>query len=395
MKRILAFLLGYSRVTFSSPRPERLLTAIHRMNLPVWSIKSTADDLSFFLLTSRVARLGSFRETLSLTERLSVEKRGLPALLYRYRKRFGFFAGLAIFAVTTLLANRFVWAVEVTGVTVEPEVVLGDLAKAGLSPGRLVSDLDSDRLAREFLLLHPEYAYAGIRLIGMRALVELRAAETVDKTNPFVGLSNLVSDGSGQVVRCESMAGEVLVKPGDLVTRGQLLVSGIRRRENGAFTPVRARGRVFAETEDVFETFVPFESGEVTFTGREEKRLSFSALGITLFSQGEKTSFASWDRQIFLEPVRFLGRDLPILCRTVVFSEKAEKMTAVQVDRASDLAYDRYILYKWELTGSDAEILTEESAFEEREDGVFLRVHLTLVRDLCREVPFTLVPPES
>ena len=52
-------------------------------------------------------------------------------------------------------------------------------------------------------------------------------------------------------------------------------------------------------------------------------------------------------------------------------------------------------MYKEEFTARDAVITAEEFTWEEREDGVFLRVGISLVRDLCREVPFSLVPPET
>ncbi|MBQ3865502.1 MAG: sporulation protein YqfD [Clostridia bacterium] len=395
MRDLIAFLLGSVRVRFLSGRPERIINALRRLNCPLWGLAAKEGEVSFSLLYPRRGVLLSFRENLSDGERLILTEKGLPALLFRYRKRWGFFAGLAIFIAATILSTRVVWSVEVSGAAAEAETVAEGLRQADLYPGRHIAGLDTDRVSRLFLLAHPEFSYAGIRLSGTRALVELRAADKVEKKDPFEGTSNLIATSSGRVVRCEVAAGEILVKPGDLVKRGDLLVSGIRARENGAFRPVRSRGRVFCETEDVLEIFVPFAERETVFTGREKVRRSYYCLGARVFSTGEKDPFSASEAQRDLSPVTLFGRDTPILCRTVCFSETAEKMTRRTVDIARNMAYDKYMEYKWKLMDADGQILSETLSEEEREDGFFLQVRLTSVRDLAGEAPFSLVPDGS
>lgn len=386
----LFYLLGSVHVSFRSPRPERIINAMRKMGLPFRKLFVSDREASFEILFFRRGMLLPFLETVSPTEQITLTERGLPALVRRYRRRWGFFAGIALFFASLLLANCFIWGIDINGVTQDPELLFASLSDAGLSPGVWSRNMDTDGLARSFLVLHPEYAYAGIRLIGMRALVELRSAEEIDRTDPAAGYSNLVSEGSGRVLRCEVMAGEKLVRPGDLVKPGDLLVSGIRRTENGSFLPTRARGRVFCETEEAFEVFIPFETKETVFTGREEERESFFLLGRCIFFTGENSSFADYEKQVFFEPVRLFGWDLPVYRRTVVFSERVEKMTVANVDRAVDLAYDKYIIYKEKLLDRGGEIRREEPLWEERADGVYLCVRISAVRDLCREAPFTI-----
>ena len=388
---LLSFLLGSVRVRFLSPRPERIVNAAHRMNLPFGNLRVTASEASFEILSLRLRRLDPFLATLSCAESITLTKRGLPHLLHRYRRRYGFFAGLAVFIISTLLANCLIWGISVTGVCDDPETVFASLADAGLKPGIQSRNLDTDGISRRFLLLHPEYAYAGIRRVGMLALVELRAAEQLDKTDPYAGYSNMVADTAGRVLRNEIMSGEGLVKPGDLVRKGDLLISGIRRTESGSFLPTRARGRVICEMEEGFETFVPFREEKTVLTGREETGVSFDLLGHCVFAAGQTPSFLDHTDQSFYEPLVFLGRELPVYRRTVVFSERVLKMTELDVDRAKDIAYDRYIIYKRELLDRGGEIRLEEPVWEESAYGVALRVHLQVERDLCREVPFTIL----
>ena len=388
---LLSLILGSVRIRLVSPRPERLVNAAHRITLPFRKLVMTEREASFEILLFRLSRLRPFLETVSLAEEVTLEEKGLPSLLKRYRKRFGFFAGIAVFAVSLLLANCFVWGVDLSGSAREPEEVFAALSEAGLAPGVWSRDMDTDAIARKFLILHPEYAYCGIRLVGMRALVELRDAEILEKHDINDGYSNMIAGGSGRVVRCEVMNGEACVKPGDLVQKGDLLISGIRKTENGSFRPARARGRVFCEAQEAFETFVPFSETETVLTGREASVTSYYLLGKKLFSFGAADPFPLSERSVFFEPVRFWGITLPLYRETASFAEKLEKTVQLNIDRARDIAYDRYTIYRNEDICQNGEIKAEDFLWEEREDGVYLLVKLFTVRDLCREVPFTVL----
>lgn len=387
---LLSFLAGNVKIRFLSPRPERIVNAAHRAGVPFRKLVITDSEASFELLSPRVKELEPFFQTLSFTERVIKTESGLPTLLKRYRKRWGYFAGIAIFLASFFLADCFLWGIDLAGTTDDPERVFAALSDVGLTPGIWSRDLDADGMARRFLVLHPEYAYAGIRLVGMRALVELRPAEPLDRTDPWAGYSNLVSSGSGRVLRCEVMSGECLVKPGDLVTTGDLLVSGIRETANGAFLPTRSIGRVFCETQEAFETTVPLEEKRTVFTGREEKKIALFLLGHRFYSTGESGSFQDCEQQTFFEPVSVLGWETPVYRRVTVFSERVEKMLAVDVDRARDLAYDKYIIYKDNILGLDGELYWEEPLWEVRAEEVYLLVRYSAARDLTREVPFTI-----
>ena len=390
----LAFLIGSVTVRFRSPRPERLINAARKMNLPFRRLLVSEKEASFEILLPRRKHLDAFRETLSAAEDLTLTEQGLPALAKRYRNRWGFFAGVAFFFATTVLANFFLWGIKISGVDDDPEEILAALSDAGLAPGIWSGGLDTDEISRRFLVAHPEYSYAGICQTGMIVSVDLAHAEPVEQSESYAGYANLVASASGIVVRREVMAGECLVQPGDVVQRGDLLISGIRRTENGTFLPVHARGFIYCETSEVYETFVPFRKEREVYTGREEKHVSAFLLGRCFFSTGNGCGFSDYEEQIFWEPVRFFGRETPVYLETRVFSEKARKMTVVDVDRAKDLAYDEYIIYKAKLLERGGEFRDEECLWEEREDGVALCVKIHAVRDLCTEKAFTVVPDQ-
>ncbi|MBR2616516.1 MAG: sporulation protein YqfD, partial [Clostridia bacterium] len=170
----------------------------------------------------------------------------------------------------------------------------------------------------------------------------------------------------------------------------------VLERPNGAFTTVRASGRVFAQTERCFEVTVPLEQTATVFTGREREASAYELLGVTLAPPGfEDCGFEDFEEIWSEEPVTLFGRELPILCRTVTRCEREEKKSTITVDRAEDLAYDKYEEYKRDTLLYGYEILEENLQIRVCEEGVTLTAELVLVEDIARSLPFLLLEKED
>ena len=77
----------------------------------------------------------------------------------------------------------------------------------------------------------------------------------------------------------------IVVKAGQTVTEGQLLVSGVvdvGRNEDGRFVLVRSRAKVFAKTNRTLEVVVPYETVKRTVVGREIIKKSLKFFGKTI-----------------------------------------------------------------------------------------------------------------
>jgi similar to stage IV sporulation protein len=331
-----------------------------------------------------------FFSSLSEEESYRKEEGGSLRFFAVFRKRWGLFLGFFLFFLALFCSTFFIWGVEITGNTEIPsEIIREKLGQAGLLPGKKISSIDPDAFSLLFQIQNPEFSFVNLNFIGTKAVVEIREREVVPNSESKESATNLVSKIWGTVVRVEVYSGQSEVKKGDTVTEGTLLISGVRENKNGSFSAVRAEGRVFAETERIFEVFVPFEEKKSVFTGKEKTKKIYEILGFHFpFWGTDSAPFEHYKTVETVESMAFFGLEMPIRIRERNFLEIKEKNECLELDRARKLAYDKYDEFIRETLTSDAQILEEKSEITEQENGVFLSVEMRLVENICKEIPF-------
>lgn len=379
------------KIRFTSPSPQRLLNEILRKNIPVWGMENGENFVSFHILPHRKKHFASFKEALREGEAWEEIPWGILHLLNLFRKRIGFFIGLIFLSFSLLFSTRFLWGIKIYGNTETPSYKIREqLAEYGLCEGKPLSSLDAKDIALRFDVGHEEYVYVGINIVGTCAKVEIREREYVKEPVPsYEGAVNQVARIYGKVVRFEVLSGQIAVKKGDFVREGDLLISGIRETKSGSFYPVKAVGRVFAETSRSFSVTVPLEE-TVRIYGedeRKEKYLQILGFSVPLSPFGKKKN----GEEVMLEitdSVTLFGYELPALIRERIFLKPSEKKEGIKVDRAEKLAYDRYVQFKRGIFAESDEILAENVTVSTDENGVTLTAELTAVENICREAPF-------
>ncbi len=395
MNFLLRYFLGYIRFTFFSEHPERVLQYCLQNNLPVWKIDRQGEsEISLCILLPRGKNLQFFfDQKLKSGESYRREVLGFPHLLSRYRHRYGFFLGAALAVLLLYFSTCYLWAVEIRGNVLIPDSeIRNQLAQSGVAPGVLKSGIDQSKKELEFAVIHPEYAYVSINLIGTKAVVEVREQEPLQEKVSYEGASNLVAGISGEIVRFEVLSGQIAVKKGDPVPAGKLLISGIVENKNGSFHTVRAAGRVFAKTEREFEVLIPFEQEETVFTGKEKEICTYSVLGLDFCFSGKNIPYDQSESTLSEERMTVFGVELPILIKKQTVRETVKLRNAINIDRATNLSYDSYNQYKREILPPDTEILEENISVTEEETGVRLHARLSLCENIVREQPFEIIP---
>ena len=390
MRNVLRFFLGYFRITFTSSDSKRILNYLLKRNVPVWQIQS-GEALSFCILPFHRKHLIPFQKGIRPEESYSEERLGILPVLSRFSKRWGLFAGGFFFVFCLLISGRFVWGIEVEGnETISEQVILEWLEEAGLRVGKNINDLDKDSFSLRFQAEHPQVTYASLNFIGTKAVFSVREKEEAPEQSRFYeGTCNMVASISGRIVRYEVLSGQSVVKRGEAVRKGDLLISGIVERKNGSFRIVAAKGRVFAETNRYFEVKIPYLETKIVYTGLEKAEKNYEILGFStaVFTKREDP-YDVYFKTEKREPLTCFHRLLPIVCHEVTYHQMEEKNTVLTVDIARKKAYDKYDEYKGEVFAPGYEILQETVTFEEEEDGLWMRVEIVAVENIVEVLPF-------
>lgn len=195
-----------------------------------------------------------------------MKKGGLPPLLWRYRKRAGLLLGALIAMVLTILSTRFVWSVRVVGneAMTKGEVV-EELRSCGFGVGSYIPDVRTEDLETRVLIASDRISWIAVRLDGTVAVVQVIEHVEPPEEEERLRPANLVAARDGQIELIELYRGNCVVKIGQAVKEGELLVSGLYDSATMGYRYTRAAGKILARTEHSFEVEIPFSYAEKVY----------------------------------------------------------------------------------------------------------------------------------
>ncbi len=171
---------------------------------------------------------------------------GLPLLLRGLARRPGLICGALLGLLLWLSASGVVWDIRITGNTTVPDRAIEEsLASCGLSVGTPLRGFRADVTENRVLLLDDCLAWLSVNRRGTVAYVEVREARPRPEV-PAGGPCDIVATDGGIIQRVELVAGNVRVAAGDMVSPGQVLVSGLYDSEQLGIRFTRAEARVYA-----------------------------------------------------------------------------------------------------------------------------------------------------
>ncbi|MBR6890163.1 MAG: sporulation protein YqfD [Clostridia bacterium] len=245
----------------------------------------------------------SARVVFGLCERFSIPVRmlrrgGGSALAAFVRRRRTLLIGLAVFLALCAVFLSRVWRIEAafTGEAAgcgDAAALSAALSRAGIAPGVPKGGFDPGQLAQYLQGALGNCSYVGVRVRGVCLYVEAVPEVPAPPVYDVDAARDLVSDRDGIVVRAVARSGELCVKPGDAVRRGQLLIRGEEKRTKEETRPIAALGEVVVRAWCTGEAVLPLSAVVRRQTGRTsfEARLSGPYIDLPL------TEGASFDFQ--------------------------------------------------------------------------------------------------
>jgi len=303
MLRTFQYTKGYVRLKVTGFGLERFLNMAAYRGVYMWDATRTAEGLEVNVSIKGFKQLkGVARKTKCRTK--IVQKNGLPFLMFRYRKRKLLMGGGIFFMLAIFLLSSFVWQIEIEGnEQLDSETVLVFLQEQGLRVGTPKFRLSDRRLQHSLLTNFNEISWANVHTRGTRTTIKL--AESLPP-QPILNRqipANVVASTDGLITHVIAWGGAPMVRQGDVVQPGELLVSGILELEpDNPTSPVvyvHAQAEVWARRYHPIEFTVPFTYHEKIYTGktatnRSLRILFFGNRAISLPNSGN--TFASYDK---------------------------------------------------------------------------------------------------
>ncbi len=312
MRNLIKLLRGTTSVTAQGVFPERLINLCAQHRIVFWGL-NWVDEHTIILSVHRrdLKQLRMLGDKIGCSITLG-EERGLPCFLRRFRSRYAFLIGLTLSLFCVSVLSQVVLTVEVEGnERVSTACILGELRRLGLYPGVYGPLLERKQLAQDALLRLEDLSWMTINLHGTRAEVLVREVVKQPEIVEKEGYFDITARADGMITELEVHNGQSLVREGDTVLRGDILISGNVKMEPPVYSdqPVRyyqtqARGKVLARTWRSLTAKIPLTAQKKGYIGDEKSWFSINIFGWSMdFYRNSSISWPFYDKITTVYPV--------------------------------------------------------------------------------------------
>ena len=391
---LLLRILGYCRLEIPISSKEAFLNLCMRYGFDYYTLQID-EESKRMLVTVALANYKSVLSACRVWEIRAklVEKRGFIPKILSYKGRWGLVLGAALSLVIFFVAQGMIWRIDVVGnERLSCEQIVEVLKNNGLCVGSKISSLNVKSIAQRVMINDDDIAWISINIVGTVARVELKEVIDTEITKEETKPANIVSKFDAQIVSLEVLQGFPVLKEGEFVRAGELLVSGIYKTEKAPLRFTRATGKVFGRVTKQFQVEIPLVQTKKVPTGRKitKKTLNFFGKSINFFINYRNLP-ASYDiiNYIYTFNPFSLG-ELPISLSADEYCEYEMVEVEISESEAMEQAYE-LLRQRIDETLPEAQILKKTLQGEIVDGKYVLKCTITAICNIAKQVEFEVL----
>lgn len=275
-----------------------------------------------------------------------ISKKGLPFIYAGISARNGLLAGAVALCFLLFFYSRSIWRIDVKGnEKIKSEAIIAVLEENSLKLGTMKKDINNNVLKLRLYEKIPEVAWVNFKIDGSRLVVDLREV-TKKPAREAENYCNIVAKTDGVIKKIVLYEGEALLKEGEAVKQGQIIVSGIKTYDNAKLNTFHhAKAEVYALTKKQKIVKIPKQRKICEYTGREKRRRTLKIFRLNIPLYLFNSAFKSEEVSVLEKPLVIGGVRLPVSIyesrrrETVIKNEKTDVSSASILARAEERKY--------------------------------------------------------
>ena len=323
-----------------------------------------------------------------------IKKSGLPFLLYQNRKRKYLAIGMFCFFLMIYSMTFFIWDISVDGnYRVTDQMLLHFLQSVSIEHGIRKSVVSCEELEGVIRDRFSDITWVSAEIKGTRLLIHIKENEVAEPddtedTEPC----DLAALRDGVIRRCVVRNGICMVKEGDEVQAGDLLVDGTIPIYDDAGTLVNAHeihadAEIYAETNHQIEKNVDAMRIERCYTGRIRNGRYFRILDASCYLMLPKAGDEPWE-YVLTQTQLHLTKNfyLPIYVGTVhgyEYQTYEKNYTEIEIQDIADTYLQEYME---KLQEKGIQILGSDGKIEQSESGWRIVGNITVIENIAKEI---------
>lgn len=270
---LLSYILGYVRVTVEGYYIERFINICTTNKILIWNLKREK-GVRLYLNVG----IQDFYKMIKVAKKLKckvkiTKKRGMPFIINKYRKRKAFLISLIIIFVALYTSSNYVWNIEIqVEDNLKVDNILEDINSAGLEIGMKKSKINTSEIINKIRLNRDDISWIGINLKGTNAIVKVVKSKEAPGLIDEKEYCNIVAQKGGTITKIIAQNGTAIVKVGDEVQQGQVLIQGTMEGKYTGIRYVHSLGEVEAIVKYTKSEKIYYKKEENVRTGKKETK---------------------------------------------------------------------------------------------------------------------------
>ena len=384
IKIIFSYILGFLKISVKGYYIERFINICKNNKITIWNLKrKNSIELNLNV------RIKEFKEICKIAKKTGCKikiknKKGIPFLLHKYKKRKIFFILLILLVLIIGLSSCFVWNVEIKEENgYELENIREDIEKAGLKSGVFKGKINTKEIINKIRLGRKDIAWMGIELKGTNAIVKLvKSDEKPDIINEDE-YCNIISDKEGIITKISVQNGTANVKVGDTVKKGDILVNGWME---GKFTGIRyvhSLAEIEAKVWYTESIKIPYKVTETGYTGNEEEKYGIKFNNFQINFTKKYSKFKIYDTIETENKIKlFSDFYLPISIVKTIYKEQEKIEKTYSVEEAKNIGIKQLEEKLDEKIENKNNIVNKNINTYEQADGVLVYVTYEVLENI-------------
>lgn len=229
---------------------EKIISKILKNNIILWDLKKSENNFYAKISITEYNILNKFLYKFNIKTKI-LKQHGWPFFISKYKNRLGLLIGAILYSLILWVLSLYIWKIEIYGnEDISRQEIISVIKNLDINYGTLKSKINSYLIKQEIMSKLNNISWISINIQGSRMEIlikeKIKTPEIINQDLPC----DIISKCEGHIERIENFNGTSLVKPGDSVTKNQILISStVQNGDN--ILQVHADGRVFAKTKRV------------------------------------------------------------------------------------------------------------------------------------------------
>ncbi len=342
---LIKYIFGYVHVRIEGFFVERTMSQAINRKIFFWNVKKEKEAIAY-------ANIGikDYRDFIKIAKTNKckvkiIQKRGLPFIFNKYRKRKVLLALVFVVCIVLFVMSNFIWNVQVEGIDkINKEEIMQELEKQGIKVGKYKRDLDFAKIIDKIRLDRADISWIGIEVDGTNAIVKIVEAEEKPSLIDDKDYCNIVSDKEAEIVKISAQNGIPVVKPGDIVTKGDMLIAGWLEGKYTGTRYVHATGEIQAKVWYTKKERIQFNQVLKEKTGNMENKYEIKINNFTINLYKTLSKFENYDTIDTSNKLKiFSNFYLPIELIKRTNYELTEKKITYGIEEAKNLGVEQIL----------------------------------------------------